>query len=119
MFLSSASRPEFRDQWIANGTEYASELCATSFSARIRFQWPFELRDVFHKRVLTGTLSFSDEFERRYRDLTSWKLDADGDLPFSQLDGYPILPSGVLVPSPALGDQNSWDPTFQGLGTGC
>ncbi|KAL4893658.1 hypothetical protein BDV59DRAFT_176896 [Aspergillus ambiguus] len=117
-FLDFFPWPEFRDHWIANGTEYVNELCAASFSARIRFQWPFELRDVFHKRVLTGTLSFSEEFESRYRDLASWRLDADGDWPYRQVDGCQILPGEVPLPPLALGDQNPWDSAVQGLGAG-
>ncbi|KAJ6014527.1 hypothetical protein N7540_009118 [Penicillium herquei] len=75
--------PEFRDQSIIQGTEYANVLCAASFSARIRFQWPFELRDVFHKQVLIDTLLFSGEFENRYRDLASWRLDPEGTKQYS------------------------------------
>ncbi|KAB8265713.1 hypothetical protein BDV32DRAFT_144232 [Aspergillus pseudonomiae] len=71
--------PQFRDYWILNGMENASEQCAASFGARVRFQWPFELRDVYKRMVLTDTLSFSAEFESRYNDLTSWQLDTESD----------------------------------------
>ncbi|CAI7643762.1 unnamed protein product [Penicillium bialowiezense] len=76
-FLDFFPWPEFRDQWIAESPEYVNELCAASFSARIRFQWPFEVRDVFHREVLTGNLSFSNEFEKRYHELASWRLDPE------------------------------------------
>ncbi|RDW76483.1 bZIP transcription factor [Aspergillus mulundensis] len=68
--------PQFRDHWIFNGTEYVDEKCAALFSTRIWFEWPFELRDVYHKQVMTDTLSFSAEFERRYHDLNSWHLNS-------------------------------------------
>ncbi|KAJ5732572.1 hypothetical protein N7493_004053 [Penicillium malachiteum] len=75
--IRSLCWPELRDQWIVEGTEFANELCAASFSTRIRFQWPFEVRDVFHKHVLTDTLVFSSEFENRYHELASWQLDTE------------------------------------------
>ncbi|OJJ54901.1 hypothetical protein ASPSYDRAFT_49054 [Aspergillus sydowii CBS 593.65] len=85
-FLDFFPWPQFRDYWILNGTEYVDESCAASFSTRIWFEWPFELRDVYHKQVITDTLSFSAEFESRYHDLSSWHLGSEREWPELSLE---------------------------------
>ncbi|RAK80155.1 uncharacterized protein BO72DRAFT_13118 [Aspergillus fijiensis CBS 313.89] len=58
-FLDFFPWPQFRDTWILKGMEYADENCAASFGTRIRFAWPYELRDVYKRNVLSETVSFS------------------------------------------------------------
>ncbi|RAH77865.1 hypothetical protein BO86DRAFT_392261 [Aspergillus japonicus CBS 114.51] len=111
-FLDFFPWPQFRDTWIVKGMEYADENCAASFGARIRFEWPFELRDVYKRNVLTGTVSFSAEFESRYRDLGSWRLDSEGDWLRWSSEAYPcpVLPEELLSLS-LSGDAHEYDGT--------
>ncbi|PLB44272.1 hypothetical protein P170DRAFT_480036 [Aspergillus steynii IBT 23096] len=74
-FLDYFPLPQFRDYWILEGIDYASESCAVEFITRIHFAWPFEIRDVFLKEVSTGNYLFSHEFSKRYHDPECWDFN--------------------------------------------
>lgn len=66
--------PQLRDYLINTRTTYTSEVESLSFAMSLRFQWPYELRDVCRRHRDSGLYSYSEAFDKSFYDLSSWTI---------------------------------------------
>ncbi|RVX66929.1 hypothetical protein B0A52_09053 [Exophiala mesophila] len=69
--------PQVRD-WLINARiTFVSEHESSAFADHLRFNWPYELRDVCRGHRETGLYSFSEGFDRAFNDLSNWTIASE------------------------------------------
>jgi hypothetical protein len=102
--------PKVRDLIVDRGGLTITGSTSIAFICAMKFDWPFELRDAFHRKVgpgdaKTGTFQLSGEFLRRTHDLGNYRLDKPVEqLPLLEhfIPLHPAQLCGNLMPPPAM-----------------
>jgi hypothetical protein len=82
------SRPSLRDRLVFTHQIYSTGAFSKAYSLCLRFNWPFDDKDILVYNETYQTWGLSELFERYACDLSNWKMTDDffDGLPEMSLD---------------------------------